>query len=331
MTIDHPAAPAFLITIDTEGDDLWSQPRTITTRNLAHLPRFQALCERFGFKPSYLTNWEAANDEGYQAFAKDVLARGQGEVGLHIHAWNSPPLQPLTADDYLHQPYLTEYPEALLREKVRFMTDHLEQVFERKMLSHRGGRWAFDRIYARVLVDNGYRVDCSVTPHVSWRNCKGDPAGSGGADFSCAPEAPYYVELGPDAPRLLELPMTILRRSRPTPEVWVRAALNRQLYRTDWMRPTGRNLPALLRVVRDVAAQRRDYLQFTLHSSEFMAGGSPTFRTERDIEQLYRDLEILFEAVSRDFVGATLSGFADDLVRRRRPIQVADSATGRAA
>ena len=30
----------FIITIDTEGDDLWSRPRAITARNAAWLPRF---------------------------------------------------------------------------------------------------------------------------------------------------------------------------------------------------------------------------------------------------------------------------------------------------
>lgn len=312
-------SPAFLLTIDTEGDDLWSRPREITTRNLAYLPRFQALCERFGFKPTYLTNWEAVNDEGYQEFAKNVLARGQGEVGLHIHSWNSPPLVPLTADDFHHQPYLTEYPEALLREKVRVMTDRLEQVFGRKMLSHRGGRWAFDAAYARALVDNGYLVDCSVTPHRSWRSSKGDPAGPGGPDHSGAPEEPYYVQFGPGKPRLLELPMTIMRRPCHGPELWLRKALKRQAYRADWMRPDGHNLQRLLRVVDDVAALDRDYLEFTLHSSEFMPGGSPTFRSEGDIERLYDHLERLFERVRRRFVGATLSSFARSFMRRGDP------------
>jgi hypothetical protein len=310
--------PAFLLTIDTEGDDLWSRPRDITTRNLAFLPRFQALCERFGFKPTYLTNWEALNDEGYQAFARDVLARGQGEVGLHIHSWNSPPLVPLTTDDFQYQPYLTEFPEELLREKVRLMTDRLEEVFGRKMLSHRGGRWAFDAVYARALVDNGYLVDCTVTPHRSWRSNKGDPAGIGGPDFSSAPEAPYYIDVGREEP-LLELPMTILRRPYQGPEVWLRKAMKKQAYRTDWMRPDGRNLERLLRIVDEVVAQRRSYLEFTLHSSEFMPGGSPTFRSERDVERLYEDLEVLFSRVSRSFAGATLAEFAERLRRPAAP------------
>jgi len=43
----------FIITIDTEGDNLWANPREITTHNAAYLPRFQSLCERFRFKPVY--------------------------------------------------------------------------------------------------------------------------------------------------------------------------------------------------------------------------------------------------------------------------------------
>ncbi len=35
--------PRFLITIDTEGDNLWSLPREITTSNAKFLPRFQNL------------------------------------------------------------------------------------------------------------------------------------------------------------------------------------------------------------------------------------------------------------------------------------------------
>ena len=38
---------AFLITIDTEGDNLWACPREITTYNSHYLPRFQQLCERY--------------------------------------------------------------------------------------------------------------------------------------------------------------------------------------------------------------------------------------------------------------------------------------------
>ena len=67
------AKPAFLITIDAEGDDMWSAPRTITTENSKFIRRFQNLCEEFGFKPTYLTDYEMALCPVFQKIAKDVL------------------------------------------------------------------------------------------------------------------------------------------------------------------------------------------------------------------------------------------------------------------
>ena len=46
-----------------------------------------------------------------------------------------------------------------------------------------------------------------------------------------------------------------------------------------------------------------------LHSSEFMPGGSPNFKTGEDIEKLYSDLEILFQIIATNFSGMTLNEF----------------------
>ena len=173
---DPRQPPAFIITVDTEGDNIWAKPRDILTRNAAYLPRFQKLCERFGLKPVYLTDWEMAADPAYREFAADVIARGQGEIGMHLHAWNTPPLVPLTSDDYHYHPYLIEYSTEMVREKyVHVMTSTLEDNFQVKMISHRAGRWGFNGTYGQVLLDEGYRVDCSVTPHMSWESLGGDP------------------------------------------------------------------------------------------------------------------------------------------------------------
>ncbi len=78
----------FIITIDTEGDNLWARPREITTRNAEYLPRFQSLCERFGFKPVYLTNYEMAMSNVFVEFARDVVARSAGDTSLLL-TWRS--------------------------------------------------------------------------------------------------------------------------------------------------------------------------------------------------------------------------------------------------
>lgn len=45
------------------------------------------------------------------------------------------------------------------------------------------------------------------------------------------------------------------------------------------------------KVVEQTLTQGNDYVEYMLHSSEYMPGGSPTFKNERDIERLYADLE----------------------------------------
>lgn len=341
MDIAEPAhlpeaasCPAFLITLDSEGDNVWARPREGTTRNAAYLGRFQQLCERYGQRPTWLANHEMASDPVFCEFAQDLIARDAGEIGMHLHAWDSPPLVPLTSDDRAAQPYLIEHSTSVMREKVHALTATLEDVFGVKMVSHRAGRWGLDERYARILVAEGYRVDCSVTPLVSWRTKLGDPAGQGGPDYRDFPKRPYWLDLAdisrPGDSPLLEVPVTIVsRQPRPVRRLvdalqrvpprlaplasFGRRAVNRLIPPAIWLRPTGRNARDLVRIIRQVAASRAPCAEFMLHSSELMPGGSPTFPTARSIERLYADLDVLFAEVRRlDFRGSTLADFYDD-------------------
>jgi hypothetical protein len=332
----RPDTP-FVITIDTEGDDLWSAPREITTRNADYLPRFQSLCERYGFKPVYLTNYEMAMSGPFVEFASDAAARGTCEVGMHLHAWNSPPIEPLTADDFDCLPFLVEYPDRVMREKIRFMTHLLEDRFGRKMVSHRAGRWAFDERYARLLVEEGYKVDCSVTPGVDWRATTGAPQGQGGTDYTRFPERPYFIDpediSRPGAGPLLEVPMTIRQSPlyRSVPVAYriplVRRAANYLSPAQGWLCPVQgclrsvvqRHLDAMLDVAQAKRAEGASHMEFMLHSSELMPGGSPTFRTAEDIERLYDSLEILFESLSSWCRGTTLEELHAELRRSPAP------------
>ncbi len=314
--------PFFLVTVDTEGDNLWARPREITTRNAEFLPRFQALCERYGLRPTYLVTYEMARSPAFQEFGRDLLHRRAGEIGAHPHAWNNPPLVPLTSDDLRFQPYLMEYPEPVMAQKLRVLTELLEDTFGVPMRSHRAGRWGLNETYARLLVQQGYLVDCSVTPHLSWRGHRGAPHGPGGPDYRGFPEDPYFVDLEdisrPGRSPLLEVPMTVVPSGLPSLGVWreragslpiVRRALNRFLPPVYWLRPDRRNLAHMLRLVRQAAERARPHLEFMVHSSELMPGGSPLFPTADHVERLYRDLEVLFRIAAGTCQPATLSEF----------------------
>lgn len=320
-----PNAPTFLITIDTEGDDLWSRPRQATTHNARFLQRFQQLAERYGLKPTWLVDHDMAHCETFISMGRDVLKRGTGEIGLHPHAWNTPPLAPLSIEDHLRQPFMTSFSEDLIREKVDRLVSRLESVFDTPITSHRGGRWALDERYARVLVNRGIQVDCTVTPGLAWLA----PDGTG-CDYRDAPRGPYLAHpLNPARPgdsALLELPMTI----RPTGPSRTRTLLQalgpmgrraarRLTPEADWLRPDGFNRDRMRKLVTQAVEGHWPYVQFMLHSSELMPGGSRRFRTAGSIQRLYKHLDSLFSLAARTCQAATLSEFASHCLQSPSP------------
>jgi hypothetical protein len=87
---------------------------------------------------------------------------------------------------------------------------------------------------------------------------------------------------------------------------------------SSWLRPQKGNVNVMVTLLRRALRERRSCVEFVLHSSELMPGANPAFRTPGDIEQLYRDLGVLFAAASEHFRGATLQEFARDFSRGRK-------------
>ena len=111
----------FLISIDTEGDNLWKWcvGKPITTENAKYLPRFQELCEKYGFKPTYLTNYEMVKDPFFANYFKKKSNNNLCEIGMHLHSWNSPPDHDLEIrnDVSAGAPFITEYPPEIISKK----------------------------------------------------------------------------------------------------------------------------------------------------------------------------------------------------------------------
>ena len=157
--------PYFLITIDTEGDNLWGRPRVVTTRDAEFLPRFQSLCERYRFGPTHLTDVDMAKCLRFVEFARDAEQRGLAEVGMHLHAWNTPAQYRPTDDDERFHPYLTEYPDEVIRTKIKYDIGLPGETCGHPLRSHGARRWAFSTgggivqlIDRSWLTSEGFRV-----------------------------------------------------------------------------------------------------------------------------------------------------------------------------
>lgn len=303
----------FLITIDTEGDNLWTwkEGMPICTNNTKYLQRFQQLCESFEYKPVWLTNFEMINDDKYVEFISKVEEKNTGEIGMHLHAWNSPPEYPLPIEN-IGAPYLIEYPREIMEEKIKYLTDLIFSRTGIKPTSHRAGRWATNQDYFDLLMKYGYNIDCSVTPHIDWSLAPGRKKNSFGTNYLAFPEDSYYINSSDKSMRMLELPVTIMHKTAfILPDSFkikniVKSAVHVVKPWNLWIRPNGRNLNQMKYVVNNSTSE---YIMFMLHSSELMPGGSPTFRDDASIEKLYSDILNLFKLVKNNYEGCTLREF----------------------
>lgn len=282
----------FMITIDTEGDNLWEwkEGMPLGTKNTDFLPRFQNLCNKYDFIPTWFCNWEMVNDSGFVSFAKENLKNGKCEIGMHLHAWNTPPYYELPRGENSGLSYLIEYPVDVMREKVISMTNLIMEKFEKKPLVHRAGRWGMNDDYFRILHELGYIADCSVTPYVDWKTSVGQTPHFAGPDYS--KEEPMIS----NRQGIIEIPVTTL---------W-----SEEENRAFWLRPNRKNLDEMLYLIEQYVHSDCDYLMFMLHSSEMMPGGSPTFKTEGGIEILYQHLEIIFNEISKNYIGVGVEEYA---------------------
>lgn len=274
----------------------------ISVNNGKYLPRFQELCERYGFVPTYLVNYEMSHAEPLIAMGRRGIPQGKLEIGMHMHAWSCPPFYefPPERQGGNENPYIGEYPTEIIEQKVEVLVHRLKEAFQTDAItSHRSGRWQMEGRYAEILHRHGFLADCSVTPGVDWSDQVGQTRGSGGSDYRGYPTQAYEMDFAKieraGKSGFYEVPVTIAHQAGKDPV---------------WLRPSGRNLSAMLDLVQKKTEEKVPYLEFMIHSTELMPFGSPNFPTEYAIEKLYQDMETLFTHIAEQgYHGIGLSGY----------------------
>lgn len=294
----------FIITVDTEGDNLWNykQGDEISTNNTLYIERFQILCEKFGFKPVYLTNYEMAMDDKFADLAKKWQSHGNCEIGVHLHAWNNPPLTELKGP-FNGNPYLIEYDFDVMEKKFSTIFNLLKVKFGIHPISHRAGRWATDERYFEILKRFGIKVDCSYTPGINWSLNKGIT--QGGSNYSSCTGKSFLIK------DILEVPVTIKKMHALQWGSFLHMAKSIIEGDNIWMRPATSSSRLMKKLIDIVYKDKNiDYVEFMIHSSELMPGGSPYFQDEDSIEEEYKNIENVFEyAKQQGFIGVTLEEY----------------------
>lgn len=305
----------FIITVDTEEDNAWIKSDNPTTNNLLFLERFQCLCQSYGFKVTYFVNYPAVKCKYYVNVAKKWIEDGFAEVGMHLHAWNTPNLYTDTLWKN-SKGYIYEYPYEVMIKKTENMLSTLQNTFETAISSHRSGRWGLSRFYIDKLAAMGIRVDSSVTPNINWKNSVGLYRNNGGNDYRAFPSMPSILHDKDGYPQILEMPMTSVldvydeKINAISRIKYIRRFVSRKYPNPLLFYPSGYNVESLMRCSDHIYGSKIPYLMMAIHSSELMPGCSPLFQSEESIESLYCDLEKIFKHIMGRYHGCTVTQFA---------------------
>ena len=296
------------MTIDVEPDNVWAETHSCSMKNVEHLLAFHRLCQDYGVRPTYLVSWSVAADDACATILDTLLSHGDCEVGIHPHLWETPPI--IDMDLTERATVGLDYPEDILQEKISNLVGAIRARFG-PPTSHRAGRWGIDHRQAIILTHLGICVDSSVIPGIDWSS-------TGILDHTCAPLEPYFISdkdmFEQGSAGLLEVPCTI----KPGLELWglgknrhIAKLINKMGCGSQWLRASpSSNVRKLIQTCQ-WAAQYLGCLNLMSHSSEFMANGSPYWKTEADVEYHFSIYRKLFEWWQQhNIIPRTLSEFS---------------------
>jgi hypothetical protein len=298
--------PRLIFTVDVEEDmPGWEITDPITVTNVAALPRLAELCAGQGVRPTYLCTYPVATTPESAATLRLLHARGDCEIGTHLHPWNTPPFAGVPGregDERGHTYYQFELGPERFRAKLEILHRAVATLSGEKPRSFRAGRFGIDAATLRELIPLGYEVDTSVTPLEEHRADRGP-------DFRTAPQHPYrpaHDDVGRQGDLdIVEIPVSVaLTRRLPAAlqAAYVRlpkAARVRGLLSRDWLNvvdfawlyPVRFDLPLMRKAASTLVECGAPVLNVFIHSNELVPGRSGRVRTQADVEEVFARLE----------------------------------------
>ncbi len=180
------AKPRLIFTVDTEEEFDWSafSPSAHKIAHPADIDRMQRVCEEFGVRPLYFITYPLLSDAECAGYFRRLAEEGRADLGLHLHQWNTPPINGYEGEYYSWQGNL---PPAVHAAKLRSLAGAFERAFGFMPIAHRAGRYGVTGECYRELAEVGIKYDFS--PSAAF-----DFSARGGPDFSAMSNDPFTVE-----------------------------------------------------------------------------------------------------------------------------------------
>lgn len=307
---------AVVISLDVEEEGLFSgaYPREGGgLANIARLGQLAFLPREYGLPLTFLCDYPVACDRASQEVLTGLVARVGGEIGAHLHPWNTPPFPEMPWPEPVSTAVM---PLGTFRAKLDTLQQAIAAFAGAPAVSFRMGRWNLFRRALAVLPEAGFLVDSSVAPlrHVP-----------GGPDHFLAPADPYWLRpAGGDGARLLEAPTTqvplvpgspgpaygLARRLSPRAGDAVLGGFMKTL--TLGVNPVWMPEPSMRLAVRTHVRRGGRVITLFWHSSELLPGASPHFPDERAVTAFLAKVRRFADWLRRTFDvrGTTLQELA---------------------
>ncbi len=304
-----------LVTIDVEEEGLFNgQYRSgkASVENVTKLSLLDPIFEKLSIRPTLLVSYQVASHKPHQEYLMQLCEKWKGEIGAHLHPWNTPPLQSLP---FTHPVPSQLIPKELLKEKLDTLLQTLSQMGV-KPHSFRMGRFSLGPKMFSLLEQSEIKVDSSIVPT---RKTYGGP------EYLVAPVDPYFPDpqdlSASGNSSLLEVPLTVLpivpgitnfleKISNAYPASSSIAAWFSQYLGSIPAQPMAVGLNRMKTAVRIHRYRGGNVVVIYFHSSELMPGCSPQHPTQKHVERFLAKMERFLSWVIDDLgvESVTLSG-----------------------
>jgi len=250
------------------------------------LPEAHGRFAGFGITPTYLIDYPIANNPASAAILASFAADGSAEIGAQLHPWVNPPLaEPISNANS----FVGNLPIEIERAKLRALTDRIDDALGGRPRIYRAGRYGIGPNTARLLAEEGYRLDVSIRSLF-------DYSADGGPDFSDCPTWPWWVD---PARTLLELPLSASytgrwrRRGSKLFPITGRLPLSRAvlaragLLQRVALTPEGMPVADVLEAIRILIGEGLALFSLSFHSPSLRPGYTPYVRDARQLSAFW--------------------------------------------
>jgi hypothetical protein len=282
--------------VDTEEEFDWGDTLSRHDHGVSAVPALregQAMFESAGLSPCYLVDTPILDSDEAIEILGVMLAAGTASVGAHLHPWVTPPFD---EDVSPVNSYAGNLPEAMERQKIRYVRTLITERLGKAPKAYRAGRYGIGPNSFRILAEEGFVCDTSVRSMF-------DYSSDGGPDFRGKSLHPSRV--GPNG-TIVELPLTTVligylggrgRRLYGWGEhvPGIRSVLSRtQLAQRIPLTPEGIPADKACAAIDVALAMGVRLLNFSFHSPSLAIGHTPYVRDAADLKAFYQWWDTIF-------------------------------------